>query len=240
MTRRPVIGITSYVEPASWGVWQGVRAALLPAAYVDQVNRAGATAVLVPPLPENSTESEAAEMLDRLDGLVLAGGADVESARYGQAPHALAQQPRADRDSSELLLARVVRGRLPVLGVCRGMQVMVVAAGGELEQHLPDRLGSLDHGPAPATYGCRTVETVEGSLLRTLLGHHLEVNCSHHQGVATHPTYEAAAISSDGVVEAVESPSPVFHLGVQWHPETGTDGRLFEALTAAARPRWQD
>ncbi|MGI8434638.1 MAG: gamma-glutamyl-gamma-aminobutyrate hydrolase family protein [Nocardioidaceae bacterium] len=236
MTWRPVVGITSYVEPASWGAWQEVRAALVPAAYVEQVTRAGAIAVLVPPLADDSTESEAEEVLDRLDGLVLAGGADVESVRYGRAPHALAQEPRHDRDSSELLLARVARDRLPVLGVCRGMQVMVVAAGGELEQHLPDRLGSLEHGPAPATYGCRTVETVEGSRLRALVGQSLEVSCSHHQGVASHPTYEAAALSSDGVVEAVESRSSMFNLGVQWHPETGSDGRLFEALIAAAGP----
>ena len=232
---RPVIGITSYVEPASWAAWTQVPAALVPNAYVEHVRAAGAIAVIVPPLGDAATEDDARTVLARLDGLVLAGGADVESSRYGQAPHETAQEPRRDRDESELLLARVSRDALPVLGVCRGMQVMVVAAGGELEQHLPDRLGHADHSPAPATYGLSVVEPVEGSRLRELLGDQLEVNCYHHQGIETHPSYEVAATGKLGVIEAVESRESDFHLGVQWHPETGQDGRLFEALVRAAR-----
>lgn len=232
--RKPVIGITSYLEPASWGAWTRVPAALVPAAYAQQVQTAGALAVVLPPLAAGATRAEALMLLSRLDGLVLAGGADVAATRYGQPAHALAQQTRPDRDSSELLLAQVARDRLPVLGICRGMQVMVVAAGGQLEQHLPDRLGHLDHGPAPATYGTRRIETSTGSRLQRLVGEQLDVNCAHHQGVATHPSYDVAALSSDGVVEAVESPASRFHLGVQWHPETGTDNRLFAALVDAA------
>jgi len=114
------------------------------------------------------------------------------------------------------------------------MQVMAVAAGGALEQHLPDRIGHLEHSPGPAKYGVRVVEPRAGSRLAEILGDRLEVNCHHHQGVATYPTYEVAAWSSDGVIEAIESPESAFHIGVQWHPETGTDGRLFEALIAAA------
>jgi putative glutamine amidotransferase len=115
------------------------------------------------------------------------------------------------------------------------MQVMVVAAGGALEQHLPDRLDSLAHSPSPGQYGPRLVEPVEGSRLRDILGDRLEVNCYHHQGVASHPSFEVAAISEDGVIEALESSGPGFYLGVQWHPETGDDRRLFEALVKAAR-----
>ena len=231
---RPVIGVTSYVESATWGTWQDVRAVLVKEAYVAHLLRAGAIPVVLPPLPEGATADDAEAILGRLDGLVLAGGVDVESTRYGQPPHPLAQQPRRERDSTELLLATVARDRLPVLGVCRGMQVMAVAAGGMLEQHLPDRLGHLGHAPAPATYGHRIVTAKPGSLLEHVIGSRVEVNCYHHQGVATHPTYEAAGVSDDGVLEAIESPGSHFHLGVQWHPETGQDNRLFAALVSAA------
>jgi putative glutamine amidotransferase len=233
---KPVIGITSYVEPASWGAWSQVPAALVPNAYVEHLRGAGAIAVLLPPLGEGVADDDARRLLSRLDGLVLAGGADVESSRYREPPHALAQQPRPDRDAAELALARAARATtVPTLGVCRGMQVMVVAAGGKLEQHLPDRLGSLAHSPAPAEYGPRVVEPVAGSRLQAILGDRLEVNCYHHQGVASHPTFEVAAISEDGVIEAIESQASEFYLGVQWHPETGGDRRLFEALVEAAR-----
>jgi putative glutamine amidotransferase len=232
---KPLIGITSYVEPASWAAWSQVPAALVPNAYVEQVREAGGIAVVVPPLGDEATADDARRLLSRLDGLVLAGGADVESARYGQEPHGLAQEPRRDRDTAELALATAARDRVPTLGVCRGMQVMVVAAGGELEQHLPDRLGSLAHSPGPAQYGARLVEPVVGSRLHAIIGDRLEVNCYHHQGVASHPTFEVAAISEDGVIEAVESSGSGFYLGVQWHPETGADRRLFNALVDAAR-----
>ncbi|MBA2445245.1 MAG: gamma-glutamyl-gamma-aminobutyrate hydrolase family protein [Nocardioidaceae bacterium] len=234
---RPVIGITSYVESASWGAWQDVRAVLVQEAYVAHLFHAGAIPVLLPPLLEGATADDAEAVLSRLDGLVLAGGSDVESARYGQPPHPLAQQPRPERDATELLLAAVARDRLPVLGVCRGMQVMAVAAGGELEQHLPDRLGHLGHAPAPATYGLRTVLPKQGSLLESITGGQFEVRCYHHQGVISYPTYEATGLSDDGVVEAIESPGARFHLGVQWHPEKSQDNRLFAALVAAARGR---
>jgi putative glutamine amidotransferase len=232
---RPVIGITSYVESASWGAWSQVRAALVPNSYVEHVRLAGGIPVVLPPVGTDASEDDARRLLGRLDGLVLAGGADVESTRYHEARHELAQEPRRDRDSAELALAEAARDAVPTLGVCRGMQIMVVAAGGALEQHLPDRLDSLAHSPAPGEYGPRVVEPVDGSRLRAILGDRLEVNCYHHQGVASHPTFDVAAISEDGVIEAVESPGEAFYLGVQWHPETGDDGRLFEALVDAAR-----
>lgn len=232
---RPVIGVTSFVESASWGVWRDVRAVLVAEAYVAHLLQAGAIPVVLPPLPEGATSDDAEAVLTRLDGLVLAGGVDVESTRYGQSPHQLAQQPRRERDSTELLLATMARDRLPVLGICRGMQVMAVAAGGELEQHLPDRLGHLGHAPAPATYGLRTVISEQGSLLESITGGEVEVKCYHHQGVATYPTYTASGVSDDGVLEAIESPGSRFHLGVQWHPEKTQDNRLFAALVAATR-----
>jgi putative glutamine amidotransferase len=234
---KPVIGITSYVEAASWGAWSQVRAALVPNAYVEHVRTAGGIPVVLPPLGEDATEDDARQLLARLDGLVLAGGADVESTRYDAQPHELAQEPRRDRDAAELALADAARDAVPTLGVCRGMQVMVVAAGGALEQHLPDRLGTLAHSPAPGQYGPRTVETMDRSRLRSIVGDSLVVNCYHHQGVAAHPMFEVAALSEDGVIEALESAGHSFYLGVQWHPETADDGRLFEALVEAARQR---
>jgi putative glutamine amidotransferase len=232
---KPVIGITSYVAPASWGAWVQVLATLVPHRYIEHVQAAGGMPVVLPPLPADATDDDARTLLARVDGLLIAGGPDVESSRYDELPHALAQEPRPERDGSELALAQAARDRVPTLGVCRGMQVMVVAAGGKLEQHLPDRLGTLDHSPAPATYGRRVVEPLAGSRLQTILGSRLEVNCYHHQGVATHPTFDVAALSEDGVVEAIESAGDGFYLGVQWHPETGDDGRLFAALVDAAR-----
>ncbi len=231
---RPVIGITSYCESASWGVWSKVPAVLVPERYVGHVRAAGGLPLVIPPFLGAADSTDIDELLIRLDGIVLIGGADVESTRYGAEPHLLAQQPRTDRDASEILLVNAARDRIPVLGVCRGMQVMAVAAGGTLEQHLPDRIGHLEHSPSPDSYGLRVVEPRVGSQLAELLGDRLEVSCHHHQGIAEHPTYEVAAWSSDGVIEAIESPGSAFHLGVQWHPETGVDGRLFDALVAAA------
>ncbi|HYO33717.1 MAG TPA: gamma-glutamyl-gamma-aminobutyrate hydrolase family protein [Nocardioidaceae bacterium] len=233
----PVIGLTSYAEPASWAAWTRVPAVLTPQRYVDFVRTAGGIPLVIPPLGPDTTSDVAEAVLARLDGLLLIGGADVDATRYGEEPHAFAQAPRKDRDGSELMLATLARDRVPVLGVCRGMQIMAVAAGGALEQHLPDRLGTLDHSPAPAEYGVRVVEPRSGSRLASILGDRLEVNCHHHQGVASHPSYEVAAWSSDGVIEALESPDSTFHIGVQWHPETGSDARLFDALVAAARDR---
>jgi putative glutamine amidotransferase len=232
---RPVIGVTSYSEPASWGAWTSVPAVLVPQRYTSMVQAAGGLPIVLPALGDDPSPDDVDALLARVDGLVLIGGSDVESSRYGEQPHLLAQTPKVDRDATELMLATRARDKIPVLGVCRGMQVMAVAAGGVLEQHLPDRIGHSDHSPAPAEYGVRVVEPRDGTRLAAILGKRLEVNCHHHQGVATHPSYEVAAWSSDGVVEAIESADSAFHIGVQWHPETGSDGRLFDALVTAAR-----
>ena len=233
---RPVIGITSYVEPASWAAWKDVPAALVPHGYVRHVHEAGGLALVVPPLPDDATDDDARTVLSRLDGLILAGGVDVEPSRYGQPAHESVQLPRPDRDASELRFATVTKtDDFPVLGICRGMQVMAVAAGGELEQHLPDRLGHQGHSPAPGMYGEHPVELAPGSLLHKILGDSVTVQTYHHQGVTTFPGYTSSGWSNDGVIEAFEDEHARFRVAVQWHPEVGADPRLFEALVAACR-----
>lgn len=234
---RPVIGITAYVERASWGHWVDVPGALVPHRYVQQVEDAGALALVIPPR-EDADDGTALEILERLDGVVLAGGVDVAPELYADERHASVQASRPDRDSTELAIARATAELdLPVLGICRGMQVMAVAAGGLLEQHVPDRVGHDEHSPGPATYGSHPVRTVGGTRLAGILGAEVDVPSYHHQSVVTHPGYEAAAWADDGTLEAMEDPVAFFRLAVQWHPEVGTDPRLFRALVEAAAAR---
>jgi putative glutamine amidotransferase len=233
---RPVIGITCYVEPASWGVWTEVSAGLVPHAYVSKVEHAGGIAVVIPPRLD-ADPTWASSILARLDGLILAGGVDVDPVRYGAERHESVQSSRQDRDAAELSLARAAaEADLPVLGICRGMQVMAVAAGGSLEQHVPDRVGHLRHSPGPGTYGIHAVRIEPSSTLASILGSAAEVPSYHHQAVVDHPGYTATAWDpDDGTLEAMEDPAGRFRLAVQWHPEVSDDGRLFEALVAAAQ-----
>jgi putative glutamine amidotransferase len=238
---RPVIGITSYVEPASWAAWRDVPAVLVPFNYVRQVHSAGALSVVLPPLPTGAGTADARDVLSRVDGLILTGGVDVEPRRYHREPHPNLQPPRPDRDSAELLLAQVTQEEdIPLLGVCRGMQVMAVAAGGVLEQHLPDRLGHFEHAPGRGVYGEHRVDIAPGSRIHGILGDEVTVATYHHQGVDSFPGYAAAAWAPDGVVEAMEDDGSRFRLAVQWHPEVGADPRLFEALVAAVNERRED
>jgi putative glutamine amidotransferase len=231
---RPVIGITAYVERASWGRWVGVPGALVPHRYVRQVEEAGGIAIVIPPRPDFD-DGTALEIVARLDGVILAGGVDVAPELYADERHASVQASRPDRDSTELAIARATAGTdVPLLGICRGMQVMAVAAGGLLEQHVPDRVGHDEHSPAPATYGNHAVRTVAGTRLAEILGEEADVPSYHHQSVLTHPGYEASAWADDGTLEAMEDPDAFFRLAVQWHPEVGTDPRLFRALVEAA------
>ncbi|MFI7588650.1 gamma-glutamyl-gamma-aminobutyrate hydrolase family protein [Spongisporangium articulatum] len=233
----PLIGITTYREPAHWGVWHGVTTDLLPAAYADSVRAAGGLPVLLPSVPG----VEAA--LARLDGLVLAGGADVDPARYGADAHERTGAPRAQRDDAELaLLAAAEAADVPVLAVCRGVQVLNVARGGTLTQHVPELVGHEDHNPAPGVYGHPEVHVHSGTRLEALLGASaaggLKVACHHHQAVERLGRgLVVVARSSDGVVEAVEDPGRDFLLGVQWHPEEGEDGGIFAGLVEAASRR---
>ena len=199
------------------------------------VERAGGIALLVPPRAD-ADDDLARAVLGRLDGLILAGGADVAPGRYGAAPHPSVQEPRPDRDALELALAAASRAAgLPVLGICRGMQVMAVEAGGVLEQHVPDRVGHDRHSPGPGVYGAHPVHTVPGTRLARLIGDREVTASYHHQSVLAHPGYVPAAWADDGTLEAMEDPGAAFRLAVQWHPETGQDARLFEALVAACR-----
>ena len=226
---RPVIGITSYVEQARWGVWD-VPAAVLPFRYVEQVQRAGATAVVLPP-----GAAADAEVLDRLDAVVFAGGADLDPALYGEQPHAQTTGLRPERDAAEVPLMRAVLDRdLPVLGICRGMQVMAVVRGGSLLQHLPDVVGHERHRPAPGVYGEHDVRLQPGSLAHRVLGPSVSVPSYHHQGVAKAGTLTVTGWADDDTPEVVEDPGLRFAIGVLWHPEAGDDLRLFEALVGAA------
>jgi putative glutamine amidotransferase len=226
---RPIIGISTYVEPASFGVWRQVPCTLIPHAYVEAVTLAGGRAVLLPP-----DEGDDDGVLDILDGLVLAGGADVDPSLYG-APADPRTVIRPDRDGAELALLRGALDRdLPVLGVCRGMQLLTVASGGALHQHLPDSHGHTGHNPAPGVYGELRATFESGSRIAALLGDAATIHCHHHQGVTDPGTLTVTGRSEDGLPEAVEAPGHRFVLGVQWHPEFLRDERLFGGLVAAA------
>ncbi|MFI5888782.1 gamma-glutamyl-gamma-aminobutyrate hydrolase family protein [Actinoplanes sp. NPDC051513] len=226
---RPIIGITSYVLPASWGVWHDLPTALIPHDYVAAVREAGGRAVILPP------DDRDADVLTVLDGLLLAGGADLAPGRYGAEPEPLTEaQP--DRDEAEFLLtSRALELDLPILGVCRGMQLLTVAAGGRLHQHLPDVLGHETHRPAPGVYGQQDAAFEPGSRIAKLMGDDVAIHCYHHQGIADPGTLTVTGRAADGLPEAVEDPARRFVLGVQWHPEVVRDRRLFGALVEAAR-----
>lgn len=229
---RPVIGLTTYREQATWGVWS-LRADVLHAEYADAVVAAGGVPVLLP--PASSTDATAQVVVLRIDGLVVCGGADVDPTLYGEPPHPRTAGWREDRDAWEraLILAADQAG-LPTLGVCRGMQLLAVAGGGTLEQHTPDVVGHEEHSPGGPAYGTIAVRTGAGSRVNAALGDDTRVSCHHHQSVHEHPGFEPTAWASDGTLEAMERPGPRFCVGVQWHPEVGRDHHLFEALVAAA------
>lgn len=227
--QRPLIGLSAYREQAVWGVWN-TQTDLLNSLYARSVEAAGGIAVLLPPQSD-----AAAEVVGRLDGLIISGGSDVEPARYGGAPHPRTQAPRPERDAWELaLLDRAAARGLPTLGICRGLQVMAVHAGGSLEQHLPDVVGHDEHSPGGDAFGWVSVSTTPGSRVRELVGTEMQVNCHHHQAVARHPGLVPTAHATDGTLEALEDPDRPFWLGVQWHPEHGDDHGLFRGLVLAA------
>ncbi len=242
MSRMPVIGITCYVEPVDRRPWVHQPSAVLPRLYLDHLEAAGAIGVVLPPR-EDATDELADAVLSRVDALVIAGGADIESTHYGAEAHPTAQEPRRDRDSWEIALARAARARdLPILGICRGMQVLAVASGGHLEQHLPDRVGHHDHSPVVGAYAWHPVRIEQGTRLAGILGGGPRdddgVPTYHHQAVDPESLrdtgFRPSAWHEDGTLEAMEDPAAAFAVAVQWHPEAGTDPRLFEALVEAA------
>jgi len=226
----PLIGITSYVEPARFTVWE-MTATLLPHAYVEQVVRAGGQPVVLPPAGDPSS------VLPRLDGLVLTGGGDLDPAAYGASPHERTGYVRDFRDSSELSLVRAaLDGDVPFLGICRGLQVLNVALGGTLHQHVPDVVGDERHCQSPGLYNRFPVTVAPGTRLAKALGQEtVTVSHYHHQAVdRLGPGLTATAWSSDGLIEGAEAADHPFAVGVQWHPEADGDPSLFAALVSAA------
>jgi putative glutamine amidotransferase len=240
----PLIGISCYAQPASWGSWEHVQVNLLPRRYADAVARAGGLPVLLPPVPAIG------DVLDRLDGLILSGGGDIDPARYGAVREAATDPGNAARDEAEFALCAGALARgLPLLAICRGLQVLNVVLGGTLYQHLPDVVGSDAHSPVVSGYGTHEVRVAPGSRLAAVLGctalgrTELAVPTHHHQAADKLGTgLIATAWTDDGIIEAAEpeagNEASPFLLAVQWHPEAGDDPSLFDGLVAAAsRPR---
>ena len=231
MTSRPVVGITTYAQEASWSYWK-LPAALIPLDYVDAVERAGGRALLIPP-----SEDGVEETLEALDAIVFSGGADVDPASYGAEPHPQTDLPQARRDAAELaLLSAALERDMPTLAICRGFQLWNVARGGDLVQHLPDAVGHESHRVVPGTFSEHPVEVKEGSRLASIVGAGPAVTSHHHQSVGrVGKGLVETAWADDGTIEGFEDPSRRFAVGVQWHPESGRDDGLFENLVEEAR-----
>lgn len=231
-----VIGICAAVERARWTVWDQV-AALAPIDYVDSVQRAGGAAVLLAPDPQATADPDI--LLDRIDGLLVAGGSDIDPSVYGAERDPLTGETSLERDRFEIALCRrAVEREMPVLGVCRGMQVLNVAFGGSLVQHLPDRYGHEGHRPSPGSFegSEHEVRLEDGSLASAVAGEAVHRTLQHHhQGVDRLGDGLVATgwAVGDGLVEAVELPGSGFALGVQWHPEADPGSPVIGAFVAA-------
>ena len=233
---RPLIGLCAAVEDVSYRVWNE-SAVMLPRAYAKAVSRAGAIAALLP--PDDGLAERPGEVLDSLDGLVLTGGADIDPLSYGASPHPAVTETDPPRDRFELALAHAALERnLPILGVCRGMQLLNVAAGGTLVPHLPDLLGSDRHRREPGVFCEHEVRLEPGTLVASAAGaERVRISSHHHQGadelgedlVATGWSVE------DDLVEAIERPGRRFALGVLWHPEVDERSVVIDAFVSAAR-----
>lgn len=234
---KPIIGLTTYSEPASMLFWQ-TRFALVHQAYIEAITDAGGIAVLLPPQPAFDWDADA--VVRRLDGLVLAGGADLDPSLYGQQPHPTTGLPRNDRDAWELALLRsAITADLPTLCICRGMQLLNVLRGGTLHQHLPEVTRTNLHQPALGEFGYVEVSLTSDSAAGALLGDRVEVACHHHQAIdSVGADLRVVGRGSDGTIEAVEATDREFLLAVQWHPEQRrSDAALFAGLVASASHR---
>lgn len=236
----PVLGLTTYLQRAQSGVWD-VDASFLPAIYIEGVNRGGAVATLLPPQPGGTEVAD--RVLDGIDGLIITGGRDVNPESYGRLRHPTTDEPMGERDAWEFALLRAaLRRGMPVLGICRGAQVLNVALGGSLHQHLPDVLGHTRHQRGNAVFSTSSVRTVAGTRLAALIGDSSDAQCYHHQAIDRlgDGLIVSARDTVDGVIEAVElgaaGPGRApFVLAVQWHPEERLDDvRLFTAVAEAA------
>lgn len=233
---RPVIGICAAIERARWGPWEET-VTLAPRSYATAIQNAGGIAFLVPPDPWLADSPD--EILDRLDGLMLAGGSDVDPASYGADREAETGTTWPERDTFEIaLLRRAIERGIPSLGICRGMQVLNVAQGGTLDQHVPRTLGHEDHRMVPGTYGEHEVRTAPGSLAQKAAGgESARVFSHHHQGVKQlGEGLEVTGWSAtDELVEAIEVHGETYVLGVLWHPEEDPDSSVIPSLVEAAR-----
>ncbi len=235
---RPVIGICTALEQARWSLWDR-RAALLAYDYITAIQRAGGLALMIPPDPQLTEDPD--DALDRLDGLILAGGADIDPANYGAEPGPLTRNTVPERDRSEIALAgRAIDRDMPVLGICRGMQLINVAQGGTLTQHVPDLVGHEEHRRNPGSFANsdHEVRLEPGSLAALAAGQELhEVKSHHHQGVDR--LGEGLAVTGycvlDDLPETIEAPGRRFVLGVQWHPEADEKSRVIGFLVEQAR-----
>jgi putative glutamine amidotransferase len=232
--RRPVIGLTTYLEHATCGVWE-TRASFLPNAYIESVTRVGGTVVLLPPQPVDAASIE--RVVAGLDGLILTGGKDVDPDRYGQSRHDSTDEPRHDRDAWEFaLLGRALEVDLPVLGICRGAQILNVLRGGTLHQHLPEVVGDNRYQLGGGVFSRVPTTVDQSSRLASILGPEVDATVYHHQAIDILGSgLVRSAVTADGIVEAIELPDARFTVAVQWHPEEDADDpRLFAALVAAA------
>jgi putative glutamine amidotransferase len=228
---RPLIGITTYVVPARWSHWDA-EAALVPVAYVRAVEAAGGRPLLIPP-----SDDGVGETLDGLDGLIFSGGADLDPGLYGEDPHEATSGVAPERDRAEVaLLTAALERDMPVLAICRGSQILNVARGGDLVQHLPEVVGDEKHKHTPGVFADHDVDLVPGSRVQRILGDRAPVKSHHHQGFRTlGDGLREAARADDGTIEALEDPSHRFAVGVLWHPEAGEDFALFTELVEEAR-----
>jgi putative glutamine amidotransferase len=233
---RPAIGICGAIEHASWGAW-AVLANVSPRSYALAVQAAGGMALLLP--PDDGAAEQPGEMIDLLDGLMLAGGSDIDPSSYGAEPHPETKGSRPERDRFELALSHAALERdMPVLGICRGLQLLNVACGGTLDQHLPDTIASERHRHTPGSFADHEVRIAEGTLAERAVGETAAaVKSHHHQGV--HELGEDVTITGwaveDDVIEAIELPGKAYALGVLWHPEEDQRSRVIASLVGAAR-----
>lgn len=233
---RPLIGVCAAVEKASFGVWSDEPAVLLPLSYARAIHGAGGMMAMLP--PDRRATEDPAELLDRLDAVVLGGGADIDPETQGAEAHPETVGMNPDRDRFEIALAREALERgIPLLGVCRGMQILNVACGGTLDQHLPDRLGHDRHRPVPGSWAEHDVRIEPGSLAARAAGtERLTVKSHHHQGVDAIPDSLSASAwaTDDESVEAIESIEGDFVLGVLWHPEEDPEDGVIRSLVSRA------